>query len=119
MAVELEQTIMQEIGLGNNFRWFNGSESCGYIRQKAVDILSNVAGNHGLSISEEWLQHCRTAIRDDQLDGDQYTLTNTWLACYYAVHDAIYRKYINENPEYPDWALKAINEFEEENYGSF
>lgn len=92
MAVELESTIMVEIGLGNNYRWFNGSGSCGGIRQSAVSKLPSAAVKHGLSISPRWLAHCNTADKVDQVDGQQYTLTNTWIACSYAIQDAIYRK---------------------------
>ena len=92
MAMELEQTIMNKIGLGANYRWFNGSGSCGGKRRNAVEKLSSAAKEHELSISAKWLDRCRMAIRVDELDGEQYTLTNTWVSCSYAIADAIRRK---------------------------
>ncbi len=97
MAVELEQTVMREIGLGSNYNWFNGSGSCEYIRRDAVDKLAKVASNRELVISEKWLKHCRIANQVDQVDGGKYTLTNTWIACSYAIQDAIYRKEAGED----------------------
>ena len=72
MAVELEQTVMREIGLGANYRWFNGSGSCEYIRREAVDKLANVASKYGLLISPEWLCACQAAIAKDNTDGDRF-----------------------------------------------
>ena len=92
MAIELEQIIMREIGLGNHYSWSNGSGSCQYIRRDAVDKLEAVAQSHGLAISLDWLQRCRTACRVDQVDGGNYSLTNTGTACSYAIQDAIKRK---------------------------
>lgn len=92
MAVELEQTVMREIGLGNHYNWFNGSGSCEYIRRDAVNKLPQAAQKHSLTISPKWLAHCKTANQVDQADGEQYTLTNTWIACSYAIQDAIYRQ---------------------------
>jgi len=92
MAVELEQAIMREIGLGNHYSWFNGSGSCEYIRREAVNRLPAIAQGHGLTISKKWLAQCKTANQVDQVDGNQYSLTNTWITCSYAIQDAIYRK---------------------------
>lgn len=92
MAVELEQTIMADIGLGAHYNWFNGSGSCESIRRKAVEVLTEAAEIHGLTISQEWLNHCRKAYRADAIEGGRYTLTKTWVSCSYAIEDAIYRK---------------------------
>ncbi len=92
MAVELEPTVMMGIGLGNNYHRFNGSGSCRYIRQGAVGKLAEAARKHGLSISEPWLARCKTANQVDAIDSDECGLTNTWVACSYAIQDAIYRK---------------------------
>lgn len=90
MTVELEQTVMREIGLGNHYNLFNGSGWCLYIRRSAVDKLPSIAQKHGLTISPDWLKYCRAANQVDQVN-DQYSLTNTWVACSYAIEDAIYR----------------------------
>ncbi len=92
MAVELERTVMMEIGLGNNYRWFNGSGSCRYIRQGAVGKLAEAARKHGLSIASTWLARCKVANQVDAVDSGEYGLTNTWVSCSYAIQDAIYRK---------------------------
>lgn len=113
MAVKLEQAVMREIGLGNHYSWFNGSGTCKYIRQSAVDKLANVAREHGLSISSDWLRHCKIANQVDQVDDNQYSLTNTWVACSLAIQDAIYRKEAGEgagfspnNQEWQFWSEK-------------
>lgn len=90
MALELEQTIMREIGLGNHYTWFNGSGSCAGIARQAVQSLVSVAKKHNLSINSQWMAHCHKAVRVDTCSGN-YTLTNTWIACSYAIQDATYR----------------------------
>jgi len=119
MAVELEQTVMREIGLGNHYNWFNGSGSCQYIRRGAVDKLPTVARKHGLTIAPAWLKHCRTANQVDQVNGSQYSLTNTWVACSYAIQDAIYRSeggedagFSPDNHRWQFWSDKERNEWE-------
>lgn len=92
MAVELEEKVMREIGLGNHYSWFNGSGSCGYIRRDAVANLQEIMAKNGLSLSKAWFSHCTKALNVDMIDGRNYTLTNTWVACSYAIQDAIYRK---------------------------
>lgn len=122
MAVELEQTVMREIGLGQHYSWFNGSGSCQYIRREAVDKLPATAQKHGLTIAPAWLKHCRTANQVDQVNGSQYSLTNTWVACSYAIQDAIYRSEGGEDAGYsPDvhtwqfWSDKERNEWNRRN----
>jgi len=39
MSLPLEDTIMEVIGLGMEYNWYNGSGSCGYIRREAVRLL--------------------------------------------------------------------------------
>lgn len=113
MAVELEQTVMMEIGLGNHYGWFNGSGSCGYIRADAVNKFQSVAQKHGLSISSAWLKRCHEAITVDECDGQKYSLTNTWITCSYAIQDAIYRKEsgkgFNPPPLREDWHFFSDN----------
>jgi hypothetical protein len=91
MAVELEQTVMRDIGLGNHYSWFNGSGSCEYIRRDAVNYLSDAAKKHDLIISPKWLAHCKKAIQVDGFGSGRYGLTNVWVACSYTIQDAIYR----------------------------
>jgi len=91
MAVELEETIMREIGLGQHYSWFNGSGSCGGIAREAVDRLAGTMEKHGLTLSPQWFAHCKKAIGVDMFGGGIYSLTNTWVACSYAIQDGIYR----------------------------
>jgi len=105
MAVDLESKVMREIGLGNNYQWFNGSGSCGGIRNAAIEKLPSVARKNGLSISGEWIAYCKKASLVDGFGDGAYTLTNTWVACSYAIQDAIQRKEGGgfSPPENPDW----------------
>lgn len=108
MAVELESKVMEGIGLGQHYSWFNGSGSCRYIRNAAIDKLTQVASENGLTIAPEWTAYCRTASRADECGGSQYRLTNVWIACSYAIQDAIYRSEGDGGyspPENPDWAF--------------
>ena len=91
MAAPLEQDVMKAIGLGAHYSWFNGSGSCDYIRRHAVEKLEDAAKASGLQISPEWLEVCKTATRVDQVNSKNYGLTNTWIACSYAIQDAVYR----------------------------
>lgn len=89
MSMEMEDKIMARIGLGQHYSWSNGSGSCEYIRRNAVEKLPDALEEHGLEITPAWLAHCRKAIRADSVS--RYRLTNTWIACSYAIQDAIYR----------------------------
>ena len=91
MAVELETKIMNQIGLFDSYQWNNGSGSCGYLRSNAVSKLASVAKENGLDIAPKWLNHCRTALQVDEVNSGRFGLTNTWIACSYAIQDAIYR----------------------------
>lgn len=112
MALELESTIMDEIGLGNNYRWYNGSGSCGHIRAKAVAMLPQVAGKHNLIIPADWLTYCQTAIQVDQVNSREYGLTNTWVACSYAIREAMDRSRGDEGrtPPVNDWVFWSDKE---------
>lgn len=46
MAMQLEETIMREIGLGNHYNWFNGSGSCRYIREEAAKKVGEKINAH-------------------------------------------------------------------------
>lgn len=84
MALELEQEIMDQIGLGANYQWFNGSGSCIYIRQEAAWMIGEKiqeAHDSGKPITQPNQKLvdilCQIAIHDA---GDKYTLTYTWQA---------------------------------------
>lgn len=83
MAVDLEQKVMRQTGLGNHYSWFNGSGSCQYIRDEAIKRLPGAAKENGLDISSAWLAHLRTASQVDNVNSGKYSLTNVWIAgCY-------------------------------------
>lgn len=105
MAVELLSTIMDGIGLVDDANSYNGSGSCGHIRAKAVAMLQEVAGKHNLVIPADWLAYCQTAIQVDQVNSREYGLTNTWIACSYAIREAMYRSQGDEGatPPVNDW----------------
>jgi hypothetical protein len=90
--LEIEEKIMDRIGLGMNYRWFNGSGSCEYIRDQAIDRLVNVMSEYELYPSKEWLDACKEASLADMIDGGKYTLTNTWVAISNTLRDASERK---------------------------
>lgn len=117
MAFELESKVMEEVGLGQHYSWFNGSGSCRYIRNAAIDKLAQVASKNGLTVSEKWLAHCRLASRVDECGNSQYRLTNVWIACSYAIQDAICRKEGGESAGYnplknPNWYFFSDKERE-------
>ena len=91
MAVDLEQKVMRQIGLGQHYSWYNGSGSCQYIRDEAIQRLPDAAKENGLDVSNAWLAHLRTASQVDSVNSGKYGLTNVWISCSYAVQDAIYR----------------------------
>lgn len=94
MAIEQEQEIMRIIDIDNHYNYYNGSKSCGFIRRKAIKQLPVVLEKKGLSLSEQWAKAIKLAEMADSCLDDS-TLTNTWVACSYAIQDAIYRKYGN------------------------
>lgn len=91
MAMPLESKVMEEIGLGQHYSWYNGSGSCQYTRDEAIRRLPEACTKNGLTVSPAWITHCRRASLADQVDARNYGLTNVWVACSYAISDAIYR----------------------------
>lgn len=91
MAMELESKVMEEIGLGQHYSWYNGSGSCQYFRDEAIRRLPEACKKNGLTVSPKWLAHCQRASLADNVDARNYGLTNVWIACSYAIQDAIYR----------------------------
>ena len=92
MTLEIEEKIMKEIGLGSHYNLLNGSGSCGYIARDAVNNLARALEDNGLTLSQEWAVHCQRAVNVDAFRGNKFSLTNTWVACSYAIQDAVYRK---------------------------
>ena len=91
MAVQLEQDIMEAIGLGANYNWYNGSGSCEYIRRKAAESLSQAiqkAHDEGKDIAEPNGVLIQLAKQAD--DTDRYVLTKTWQACATIIQAHIY-----------------------------
>ena len=89
MALPLEQKIMNEVGLGQHYGWYNDSGSCQYIRHDAADKLADViqkyhdqdgeiaAPNHSLVAIVKQIAHYG--------DNGRYTLTKTWQAASYVI----------------------------------
>ena len=95
MALELETRIMQEIGLGRNYRWHNGSGSCLLTRQKAVEQLPKVIQQHHdahevIAPPDEGLI---AVLRSIAMIGEEsmYVLTNTWQAISYVIAEHIHQ----------------------------
>lgn len=89
MALELEQTIMTEIGLHSNYRWFNGSGSCAHIRRQAAERLREAIQRHHdaaeeiVPPDERLIEEVKRIARS--VDESEYSLTKTWEACSYIV----------------------------------
>lgn len=85
MSLPLEAEIMREIGLGENYRWYNGSRSCIRIRQAAVGKLHSVllarweAGQPVAYPDRGQIAVARLAATTGDLE--DYSLTLTWVAC--------------------------------------
>jgi hypothetical protein len=102
MALELETKIMAEIGLHANFNWFNGSESCRYVRQEAVKRLPEVirkyhdADPRQIALPDAALMNILTRV---SVEGDtrDTTLTKTWQAASYVIAAHIHQANAAEN----------------------
>ena len=116
MALELETTIMEEIGLGNHFNWFNGSGSCPYIRKNAARRLPEAIQNHHVAgdlIAEPDQRLCNV-VRQIAQEGDEseYSLTRTWKAASDVIAIHIHQAEATpekRNVEYA-WVLKHLQE---------
>ena len=82
MPLPLESTIMAEIGLGANYRWYNGSGSCEYTRKKAARKVASAIQAHvnaGDEIAAPNMRLIALVGRAAcELDTNRYTLTKTW-----------------------------------------
>ena len=85
MALELETTIMAEIGLPSNYRQANGSPSCEHIRKDAARRLEGaIAAHHGAGEAIEAPDIATmelVAMVAEVGDEEPYSLTKTWQAC--------------------------------------
>ena len=89
MTDSLEDAVMREIGMGSHYTYYNGSGSCQFIREGAVEDLAKAIKNKvKVDIDPEWQKavECQESKEDSQ-----YILTKTWVACSYAIQDALYR----------------------------
>lgn len=81
MALPLETTIMNEIGLGAHFSYYNGSGSCEHIRQQAAQKLASAIQKHhdaGEAIVPSDPTLMGIMQRATRWDPDRYTLTAAW-----------------------------------------
>jgi len=84
MAIELEDTIRREIGLGSHYNWYNGSGSCQEIRFNAVKLLPDAIKKHA-DAGEQITQpnpEVITILEDiaRKHERSEYSLTKTWQA---------------------------------------
>jgi len=93
--MELESKIMAEIGLGNHYSWFNGSGSCGYIREEAAAKLAEIIEKHHkagdrIAPPDKVLVKLvkDVAERGDENDS---TLTKTWVVASYIIAEHIHQ----------------------------
>lgn len=99
MATELEQEIMKEIGLDQEWSWYQGSRDCIWIRKRAIDALSGALEKRGMKLADRWGETIREAdaadtLRDHGVSGgnEGTSLVNVWKTISYAIQDAMYRK---------------------------
>jgi hypothetical protein len=89
MALPLEQEIMEEIGLGQHYGWFNGSGSCEYIREQAAASVGDaiqrrhIAGEEIMAPDGSLVALGREVAKWG--DEDRYVLTKTWQALSYII----------------------------------
>lgn len=94
MALELESKIMDEIGLGNHYNWYNGSGSCRPIRVQAVSKLRDAikshhdAGEEIASPNNRLIAFARK-VAGSSLDSN-YMLTKAWEVCSYVIASHIH-----------------------------
>jgi len=87
MSLPLEDEIMDAIGFGTHYNWYNGSRSCGGRRRDAIQRLSAAikekyeAGEEIAEPNQRAINTCWDANRKDQQIAGDATLTKTWQAC--------------------------------------
>ena len=93
MAHPIEEKLMNQLNLCHSYHYSNGSMSCRHIRREAVDKLPVILTKNEFTVSKNWIEIVKKAeFADSCADSDESILTNTWMACSYAIQDAIYRK---------------------------
>lgn len=90
MALELETTIMDEIGLGHpyGYNFFNGSGSCEYIRKEAARRMGAAIKKHadaGEQIAQPDDGLLMLMEEATTWDEDRYTLTKAWEVASYVI----------------------------------
>lgn len=118
MALELEVKIMSEIGLGNSYKWYNGSGSCRYIRIEAANKLFDVIQKHHddgeeIASPENNLINIVKRIAESG-DSDNYILTKTWQAASYVIAEHIHR--IQMSDEEGFGAYRNLSRYLESNF---
>ena len=95
MALELESTIMNEIGLGAHYNWYNGSGSCQYIRQEASNRVGSAIQKHydaGEPIAQPDEDLVAILKRVATIgDDSEYSLTKTWQVASYVIAEHIHQ----------------------------
>jgi hypothetical protein len=115
---QLEDKIMAEIGLGQNYRWYNGSGSCEYIRKEAVAQLKQKLENYreeGYKIAptSELLVGTLQRIANS-FESSRYSLTNTWQALSYVIAEHLHTA--NLSPDEQERAFQSLNDYLVQNY---
>ena len=118
MALPLEATIMEEIGLGNHYSYYNGSGSCQFIRKKAADKLQIIIKEYRLRgeiIGEADARLC-AILKQIASNGDQseFSLTNTWKAASYIVAEHIHQA--KATPQKREVAYKNLALYLQQSY---
>ncbi len=82
IVLELEETIMGEIGLGMPYSWHNGSGSCIHTREEAAKRLPEAITKHNAidnsKIAPPQAVLTELVARAGRLDKSEYVLTKTW-----------------------------------------
>jgi len=98
MALELENEIMREIGLGNHPNWYQGSSSCEFRRMQAAEKLPKVIRKYhdkkdpkkdSIAEPNAWLCGLVTAVAQSG-DKTRITLQNTWEAASHVIAEHIH-----------------------------
>ena len=118
MALELESEIMEEIGLGNHYTWFNGSPSSRGIRIEAADKLYTTIQKHhddGEEIASPKSSLINT-VKHIAESGDigDYVLTKTWQSASYVIAEHIHQAKTSD--EERDKAYRDLNRYLRDNF---
>ena len=100
MALELESKIMEEIGLHTHYTWYNGSNSCRYIRIEAANkLISAIQKHHDngeeIAVPNRRLINLLKHIAENG-DSDDFILTKTWQAASYVIAEHIHQAKTSE-----------------------